>query len=46
MSDEDIMEKLRERYHTGHVGVVYPMKAFYLNTGYMVKVIIKEFCED
>lgn len=46
MSNEDIMEEIREKYHTGHVGEVYPLKAFYLNTGYTVSLIIKEFCGD
>ena len=46
MSDHDIIEELRKRYHIGHMGAVYPMKAFYLNTGYMVPLIIKEYCAD
>lgn len=46
MTNEDIIEKMRERYHNGHIGSVYPVKAFYLNTGYTVPLIIKEYCAD
>lgn len=46
MEDKDIIEKMRERYHNGHIGSVYPVKAFYLNTGYTVPLIIKEYCSD
>ena len=46
MSNEDIIEKIKGRYHTGHIEDVYPLKAFYMNTGYTVPLIIKEYVGD
>lgn len=45
LSNSDIIEKIKEKYYTGHIEDVYPLKAFYLNTGYMVPAIIREYSE-
>lgn len=42
--DKEIVEKIKERYHVGFIRQIYPVKAFYLNTGYMVPTIIREYC--
>ncbi len=44
MDTDEMAERIRERYFIGHIGNVYPLKAFYMNTGYMIDVIIREFC--
>ncbi len=43
-SESEIIEKIKERYYVGHIREVYPLRAFYLNTGYMVPKIIEEYC--
>lgn len=42
--EDEIVERIRKIYHTGYIKEIYPMKAFYLNTGIMVPLIIKEYC--
>lgn len=46
VSEEESVERIREKYHTGYIRQIYPLKAFYLNTGYMVSLIIKEYCGE
>lgn len=46
MGSSAIIEKIKDKYFHGHIEKVYPLKAFYLNTGYMVPLIIKEYYSE
>lgn len=44
LDEKTIADKIHDKYFVGHISEIYPLKAFYLNTGYMVPTIIKEYC--